>query len=63
MEDEISTLTTKSKSADFWQNNLEAQNVMKKLSSLEARVKPWRDIQIELDEINEWVELGDKSTV
>lgn len=63
LEDEISTLTTKSKSADFWQNNLEAQNVMKKLSSLEARVKPWRDIQIELNEVNEWVELGDKSTV
>jgi peptide chain release factor 2 len=63
LEEEISSLSTKSKASDFWQNNLEAQSVMKRLSSLEARVNPWREIRIALDEINEWIELDDKSMV
>jgi peptide chain release factor 2 len=61
LENEISILSAKSKSPDFWQNNQEAQQVMKKLSSLEARVKPWHKIKQELDEINDWLQLDDDS--
>lgn len=61
LEDEISTLSAQSKTADFWQNNLEAQKVMKRLSAVELRIKPWHEIKQELDEISDWVELDDKS--
>ncbi len=62
LEAEITTLSAKSKSSDFWQDNQEAQKIMKKMANLESRVQPWRNIKAELDEINEWLELDDPST-
>ncbi len=61
LEDEITKLSAKSKTPDFWKDNLDAQAVMKRLSSLENRVKPWHQVQIELDEVTEWLEMDDKS--
>jgi len=61
LEDEIKLLNNESKSADFWQNNLKAQSTMKRLASLELRVKPWHEIKSDLDEINDWLLLDDIS--
>jgi len=59
VENEIVTLTARSKSPDFWQDNQTAQRDMKKLAAFELRVKPWHKIKQQLDEVNEWLEIGE----
>lgn len=61
LENEISVLDAESKSTDFWKDNIKAQEIMKRLASLEGRVKPWKKIQETLDEIDEWIELDDNN--
>lgn len=61
LNSQINKLSTDSKSSDFWQNNLKAQQVMRDLASLELRVKPWQELTIEIDEIEDWLKLKDDS--
>jgi peptide chain release factor 2 len=60
-ESEIKVLTAESKASDFWQDNKKAQDTMRRLSTLESRAKPWREIKNQINEIEEWLELDDKS--
>jgi peptide chain release factor 2 len=54
LEAELADLRRRSENPDFWQDNLAAQEVMKRIAKLEVRVKPWREL---LDSINDDVEL------
>ncbi|HET7630409.1 MAG TPA: hypothetical protein VFK03_03475, partial [Candidatus Saccharimonadales bacterium] len=45
LEQELATLRTQTQAPDFWNDNLHAQEVMKQVSRLEGRVKPWRDLE------------------
>lgn len=46
---------------DFWQDNLHAQEVMKQQAQLEKRLKPWRELQQNVQSIVELSELPDES--
>src|ERR1700677_2590426 len=63
LESELNLLDAQSKSPDFWKDNLKAQQTMKRISNLESRVKPWREIEDTLTEIEDWLELDDDSVV
>ncbi len=54
-------LEAKSSQADFWSDNLQAQEVMKQKSSLEVRVKPWQKLEAAIKDIVEMASLGDAS--
>jgi len=60
-EDEIASLSAKSKTTTLWSNSQAAQVDMKRLAALENRVKPWRQVKKQLDEVSEWLDLEDKS--
>lgn len=61
LEKELSQLQAESQAADFWNNSTHAQEVMKHLSKLEARTRPWLSMQKELQEIIELLQMGDES--
>lgn len=61
VETELADLQNSSKSPDFWTDNLHAQEIMKQIAKLEARVKPWRDLDNEVSEIIELAKLNDTS--
>jgi peptide chain release factor 2 len=61
LEEEIKLLEAKSKTPDFWQDNLSAQETMKRLSDLDSRVQPWRQLKKSIDEVDEWIQLDDES--
>ncbi len=46
---------------DFWNDNLKAQANMKEQAKLEAKVRPWLDLQKELSDILELSKTGDSS--
>lgn len=61
LESEIKDLKGQSSTSDFWSNPEKAQVVMKRISKLEARVKPWRELEMEIAEISELADMGDNS--
>jgi len=63
LENEIVLLQAESKALDFWKDNLKAQATMRRLANLENRVKPWNDIKKVIDEVDDWIELDDKSVL
>lgn len=44
---------------DFWNDSTKAQAVMQNVAKLEARVKPWLDLQKTIADSNDLLELGD----
>lgn len=60
---ELDALRTQSESADFWQDNLHAQDVMKQIAKLEARTEPWQQLRSSVNDIVELAELDDASMV
>jgi len=61
LEKELTELTDKSKQTEFWKDNIAAQNVMKQISTLENRIKPWNDVKNEIDDVIELLDLEDDS--
>ncbi len=63
--DELNTklisLKEDSSKEDFWNDNRNAQDVMKEISNLESRINPWVKIRQEIDEVNELVKLNDNA--
>lgn len=55
------TLQKQSEAPDFWQDNLAAQGVMKRLSSLTSRVEPWEKLIQDIDDLSELLDTGDQS--
>lgn len=46
---------------DFWQDNIRAQEVMKRQSKLERRINPWRELEHAVRDTIELIILNDKS--
>lgn len=58
---ELAELQEKSQKPDFWHDSEHAQEVMKQIPRLEERVKPWLELQKNLDDVNELLKTDDKS--
>ncbi|MFO0920312.1 MAG: peptide chain release factor 2 [Candidatus Saccharimonadales bacterium] len=58
---ELDELRAESSVPEFWQDNLAAQEVMKKINKLEQRINPWQKLQTDLNEMKDLAELGDDS--
>ncbi len=61
LEYELAALQKRSQESDFWQDNLYAQEVMKKITKLERQIEPWRRDQTDIKEVIDLLELGDTS--
>ena len=61
LEQELIQLQTQSQAADFWNDNIAAQTVMKQLSKLEQRTQPWRKLLDGVRDVSELAALGDAS--
>lgn len=58
---ELDELRSESSAPEFWQDNLAAQEIMKKINKLEQRINPWQKLQTDLNEMKDLAELGDDS--
>lgn len=58
---ELADLQSKMATADFWQDNLAAQQVVKREAKLRAQLEPWQKLQQELADLQELGASGDKS--
>lgn len=58
---ELAELKQESEAADFWQDNLRAQDVMKRIAKLEARVAPWQELLKNITDDIELLGAGDAS--
>ena len=63
LEEELDLLQAKSKSPNFWQDTVSAQEVMKHIAFLDNRVKPWQEAKKKLSDINELIALNDDSVL
>lgn len=45
----------------FWDDNRKASDIMIQIGSLEDQVKPWQAVKTDLDDLNQLVELNDKT--
>src|SRR5262249_24092294 len=46
---------------DFWQDTVAAQKVSQQQAKLERRVRPWRELQKEVNDLGELAELRDET--
>lgn len=60
-EDQLADLKKAAAAADFWSDNQSAQSNVKQQAKLEAKIKPWRQVEKELKDIKELAETGDSS--
>ncbi|HVX47815.1 MAG TPA: peptide chain release factor 2 [Candidatus Saccharimonadales bacterium] len=58
---ELEKLQKSSRKPDFWSDSANAQEIMKRAAALEARVKPWQDLERSINEISELLKLNDDS--
>jgi len=58
---QLTKLVNESQAANFWDEASHAQSVMKQIAKLEAKVKPWKDLQKGVSEVEELLELKDQS--
>jgi len=61
LETELGNLKQQSEQPDFWQDNLHAQDVMKQISKLEARITPWQELLRNITDDIELLSAGDAS--
>ena len=57
--DELKKLTEISNLSDFWQNNENGSEHMQQQSRLDTEIKPWNDLKVTLDELEELSKLDD----
>lgn len=58
-QQQLTELIATSQAADFWQDSGQAQTVMKRIAALENRMRPWRELQTGLKEVQELLALED----
>lgn len=58
---ELYSLQTQSQQSTFWDDSTQAQQVMKQIAKLEARVQPWLKLQTGVDDLIELLEAHDSS--
>ncbi|MEI6481201.1 MAG: peptide chain release factor 2 [Candidatus Saccharibacteria bacterium] len=61
LEQELQSISEKIAETGFWDDNLAAQEIMKKQSALQSRVEPWKQLGSQLTELSEMASLGDES--
>jgi peptide chain release factor 2 len=61
LEAELQKLQVLSQAADFWADNQAAQDIMKRISQLEARILPWRDLAQVVRDLHDLIALKDAS--
>ncbi len=61
LEKQLADLVSQSQEPSFWQDSTKAQEVMKKIASLENRMRPWRELQTGIADVKELLALGDES--
>lgn len=61
LEKQVSDLLVQSQAQGFWNDPTTAQAIMKEQARLEARTKPWRDLEKQLNEAQELLALDDAS--
>ena len=61
LNQELEGLKTVSQQVDFWNDTLRAQDVMKRIAKLDARVQPWLLLQSGIHEVAELSQLKDES--
>jgi peptide chain release factor 2 len=60
-EELLSNLKKQAQNANFWSNQTEAQDNLRKQSKLETKITPWRKLDQDLADILELAKTGDKS--
>src|SRR5947209_2229009 len=60
-ESELTGLKNRAQAPDFWKDNVAAQDNLKNQSKLEAKIRPWRNLQVELKDIIELSATHDNS--
>lgn len=58
---ELSKLEQSTTDPDFWRDNLKAQQTLQKIARLQARIKPWIDLENDLKDIQGLLSLKDSS--
>jgi peptide chain release factor 2 len=61
LSNQLAELNKQCQAPDFWQDNLRAQEIVKKQAKLEKRVSPWLSLQKSLQDIIEFSAMGDES--
>jgi peptide chain release factor 2 len=61
LKQQLDSLQAQSQSAGFWDNSSSAQETMKQIAKLEARVTPWLGLQATAQELQELSKLNDPS--
>lgn len=61
LQGQLKELQAQNQKPSFWDDSARAQEVMKQISKLEERVKPWLELQKGLEDANELIKTGDKS--
>jgi len=60
-EKEFTALKQASEQSDFWQDNIRAQETMRQLAKLEARLTPWQELQKSIADVIELLNLRDET--
>lgn len=61
--EEQKQLQKQSEEPNFWEDNVTAQGIMKRLASLMERTKPWQQLIQDISDLVELAETGDQSLV
>jgi len=61
LEKKIVELQKQSQSIDFWNDSTKAQMVMKSISDLQNRLRPWRELETGIKDVLELAQSGDES--
>ena len=59
VEDKLKILNAKTKTFDFWKDNLKAQEIMKQISSYELELRPWQKLRDSINELEDWINTRD----
>jgi peptide chain release factor 2 len=55
-ENQLKILNAKTKTTNFWADNLQAQEVMKQISSYEQMLSPWIKLRDNITELEDWLQ-------
>ena len=61
LENQLAELTKKTADPSLWQDQVNAQKLMKEQAALETRIRPWRDLEKDASELSEMLALKDPS--
>src|SRR5207253_7201312 len=57
----LEELRAASQQPGFWDDSAKAQDTMKQIAKLEARIKPWQELQKSINEVDGLLKLNDSS--